>query len=285
MTWVAPCCFLAYLAIGAALWRGGRRLGAGRYAAGWAAGALGLLVLAAWLTHHPLWLLRLLPLGAAVYAESALAFPALMLLLGVAAGAAVERRGRLLARTALVVGLVWFTWAAGWMVQSSPMQWLARQPVAMAKQSQWWSCVPASCARVLNQLGVDANEAEMADLTLTRRWRGATLLRAYWGLQQRLQGTGYAAQLVQPDWEQLQLLPASAAGVALLRLQPGRTHMVAVTGVDRHLFRFEDPTDGVLSFTRGGFETHVRDPLIVILPTTEPAQMAGRSASAQDLRS
>lgn len=285
LTWLAPCCFLAYLALGAALWRGGRRLGAGRHAAWWAGGALALLAWAAWLAHQPAWLLRVLPAGAAVYAESTVVFPMLMALLGIAAGAATEQRARRLCRVALVIGVLWFTWVAGWMVQRSPARWLALQPTPTAHQTQWWSCVPASCARALNQLGLDASEAEMADLTLTRRWRGSTLLRAYWGLQQRLQGTGYEARLLPPDWDQLQSLPPSATGLALLRLEPGRTHMVAVTGVDRHLFRFEDPTDGVLSFTRAGFETHVRDPLIVIVPATLPAQVAGWPESARRPRS
>ena len=85
------------------------------------------------------------------------------------------------------------------MIQSTPRNAFGRQTSSgPVMQSQDYSCVPAACATALNQLGLPTTEAEMAELTQTRPGTGATLIRALAGLRERLAGTSFSVELVQP---------------------------------------------------------------------------------------
>jgi len=62
-------------------------------------------------------------------------------------------------------------------------------------QSSFSSCGPAAAATLLRAAGIDANEAEMAELCLTRS-RGSTLHGLFRGLKLKTAGTGWRVEIV-----------------------------------------------------------------------------------------
>ncbi|WP_432799973.1 cysteine peptidase family C39 domain-containing protein [Poriferisphaera sp. WC338] len=241
---------------------------------------LGILFLGiwVWLLRHPSLALNIIPLGILSKIEGVAAVPFFMLIVGIARGKSNVPRQRHLTGWACVLGAIYFLHGGIWMLQTTPAKSLAQEvdPSTLVRQSQYYSCVPAACATVLNRLGYPTTEAEMAVLTETRPRTGATLLRAMHGLQQSLKYTTYNVKLIEPDVDQLKTIPLPA--LTPLQFESTQQHMVTILAVNKYGIRIADPSDGILFFDWPQFETYFRNKVIIVEqdhPATKPIQSAG----------
>jgi predicted double-glycine peptidase len=210
--------------------------------------------------------------------ESLSLFPICLFLAGIAWRAATCRRQRMTGVAAAGIAVLWFCHVASWLIQPVPLEELSHKVTGQAvRQSRPWSCVPASCATALGEMDIPASEAGMAQLTRAGPGHGSTLLRAYAGLELKLRHTPIRPQIIRPTWEQLRNLPMPA--LALLDLEPGRTHMVTITAVDPWQVHMLDPAAGPLSFPRLGYEQYVRRPIIVFVGPRGPRRHAADMVS------
>jgi len=205
---------------------------------------VGMLWLVVWigLQQRPDVAVQLIPTGLLTHIEGTAAVPAFMLIVGAAMAAASLPRQRLLARVSTVIGAAFFVYGGMWMVQ--PVPTLGSTPVRDGRvlQSTDYTCVAAASATALGEIGIDATEREMAELTATRPIYGATLIRAYDGLQRKLQHADHQPVLVRASIDDLARLPMPA--LTALRFEPSARHMVVVlrsTATHLHLF---DPSFG-----------------------------------------
>lgn len=234
----------------------GRRLGCGPAHRAWLGMlvALGVMTLWTWLLRHPAVAVNALPVEMLSYVEGGGAVPLFMVIVGVAFGKAQTPGQRRLTVLAAFFGGVFFLQGSMWMLQSTPSRVMGDgQPIGgMVMQSQDFTCVPAACATALNQLGVPATEAEMAELTHTRPGTGATLIRAMQGLNHRLRHTRFRVELIEPGYDELTV--AAPPLLTPLRFEPQRLHMVVILGVHEHWVHIADPQIGWMRMTRKEFE-------------------------------
>jgi hypothetical protein len=220
--------------------------GSARRGAAWGrlAVAVGLLWLATWivLQQRPDVAVRLIPSGMLSQIEGTAAVPAFMLIVGAAMAAAALPRQRVLARVSTLIGVVFFAYGGMWMLQPAPTLGAAPQRSGPVLQSTDYTCVAAASATALGMVGIDAGEAEMARLTATRPIYGSTLLRAYAGLERKLDHADHRPVLVQASLDDLHTLPAPA--LTALSLGTASRHMVVILGTtDRSVYIF-DPNVG-----------------------------------------
>ena len=243
------------LLLPAAGWMGSR---VGRFEDRWRRGvfvalAFGLLLTWAWLTRHPAVAVRVIPLDVLSRLEGLGAAPFFAFVIGVAWSMGELRRQRALVIMAGVVGAGYFLQGGLWMLQTTPAAAFAQSGDDVdQRQSQDYSCVPAACVTTLRIFGVQTDEAEMARLTETRPGRGATMIRAMRGLDQRLSGSSIRPVLVEPSYDEL--LGVQPPFMTPLRYEARQLHMVTVLRVDPHRVILADPASGLEAMTRYQFE-------------------------------
>lgn len=96
---------------------------------------------------------------------------------------------------ALLIGVT--VWSVIYVIPRNPPEcgneWIDLRPYSpyrICRQTTPWTCSAAASATILEALGINATEAEMARLCLTRH--GTSWLGMYHGLKIKLQGSGYA---------------------------------------------------------------------------------------------
>lgn len=214
--------------------------------------ALGMLGLWTWLQHHPGIAVRVIPVGLLSYIEGVAGVPVFLFITGVAWARATRMHQKRLTALAACLGGVIFLQGSMWMLQTTPSAALGDKQSPVVMQSQDFTCVPAACASALNRLGVSTTEGEMAELTFTRPGTGATLIRALDGLNQRLAGTDFGAEILDATVDQLSLLNMPL--LTPLRFESAQFHMVVILDAHpRHGIFFMDPTNGAMRFSSSEF--------------------------------
>jgi predicted double-glycine peptidase len=110
-------------------------------------------------------------------------------------------------------------------------------------------------------LGVPTSERRMAELTHTRPSSGATLIRALDGLNHRLKHTRIAAELVEPTYAQLDVLPKPM--LTPLQLEPTQQHMVVIRRTTPGGVCLIDPQEGFIAMTEDQFRAVYTGQVIV----------------------
>jgi hypothetical protein len=90
----------------------------------------------------------------------------------------------------------------------------------VCRQTSLASCSPAAAATLLRACGIEATEAEMADLCLTRP-AGTAMLGLYRGLKLKTSGTGLAVEAFSGDIEALRAEPGPVILSVRLDRRPG----------------------------------------------------------------
>ena len=216
--------------------------------------AIGLIGLWAWLLHNPSVAVLVIPVSVLSYLEGAGAVPMFMVVVGVAWSLAQLPHQKRLTILAAFFGGVFFLQGSVWMLQTSPSQVMGdgSDTGVFVRQTFDFSCVPAACATALNRLNITTNEAEMAELTQTKAGTGSTLIRAFDGLEHRLDGTPYRPQLVEPAYDELSLL--SMPLLTPLRFETQRLHMVVIFRLNGDVITIGDPQSGLIRMNRDEFE-------------------------------
>ena len=246
------------------LWLGGR-IGLHRIGRVWIWLCVGvaLIFIWGWLKHHPSVAVHALPLKTLYFIEGTGAVPIFMFVIGIIYGRSSTSRQRRVAVLAMIFGVVYFLQGGMWMLQTTPSASFADTVRGdVVRQSQDFSCVPASCATALRFVGIAATESEMADLTRTRPGTGATLIRAMESLRRKLAHSDVRVSLLEPTYDQLCGLPMPA--LTPLNLEIGRHHMVVLTEVTEHGARVLDPQLGKLYMDRGELEDAFTHQVIVL---------------------
>jgi hypothetical protein len=94
----------------------------------------------------------------------------------------------------------------------------ARWKAAVCRQTSQASCGPAAAATLLEAHGIEATEAEMATLCLTRD-AGTSMLGVYRGLKLKTRGTRWGVEAFRGDTETLRREPGAV--ILSVRLDPG----------------------------------------------------------------
>jgi predicted double-glycine peptidase len=232
----------------------GMRLGRGDAPRAWraVAAAATLLGLWAWLAWNPAVAVQAIPVRLLSRIEGVAAAPLFMLILGVAWARSARPRQRAVVTAAALVGVIYVLRGGGWMIQPTPAEAFTRTiDREMVAQSQDYSCVAAASATALTRLGLLTSEAEMARLTRTTPGNGATLVRAMDGITQRLRGTPWRVELLQPTLDQLMVLPTPM--LATVQVGPLQRHMIVVEAATPRHVRVLDPAGGPMVLTTDEF--------------------------------
>lgn len=214
-----------------------------------------VLLLIGWsvLIRHPTIAVQVIPVSALARLEGVGAAPLFIFIVSVGWRLAVVRRQRALMLAALMLCAAYFFQGGIWMMQPTPTNAFGREAGRYCvQQTQDYSCVPAASATALRILGLRTDEAEMAQLSETRPGSGATLLRAFNGLNTRLTHTGITPQLLEPSYDQLMGLQPPI--LTPLRYEASRLHMVTLIEVRPHLVIVADPQIGIEFLSRHVFE-------------------------------
>lgn len=215
--------------------------------------SIGLIVLWSWLLKNPSVAVNAIPVWLLSHVEGAGAVPLFMLVTGIAWSKAQRPSQKRLTILAAFFGAVFFLQGSMWMLQSTPRSVLGSTRQGMVTmQTQDFSCVPAACATALHKLGIYTTEAEMAELTQTRPGTGSTLIRAMDGLNTRLAGTPFEAELVEPSIEELMSLRPPL--ITPLQFEARQLHMVTIIAIHRGIIRVADPEAGLMNLTQREFE-------------------------------
>lgn len=224
-------------------------------------GAVTLLLLWAALIRHPTVAVQLIPAGTLARLEGVGAAPLFMFIVSVGWYLSSVRRQRAVMVIAVVMGFGYFLQGGLWMTKPTPTRAFSeRSDRYLVEQTQDYSCVPAASATALRILGIRTSEAEMAELTKTRAGMGATLLRAFNGLEERLALTEIKPVLLQPDYEQLRTIKPPI--LTPLSYEPPRLHMVTILEVRDDRVLVADPQMGLEFLSRRGFESRYRGQVI-----------------------
>ncbi len=110
------------------------------------------------------------------------------------------------------------------------------------RQTSPWSCGPAAAAMLLDRLGVESDENEMAVLANTNSLAGTDAHSLALGLRKKLAGKGYHVDLVRREWDDL----ADSDVPVLAELKSGFLlhHWVAVLEVTERDVLLGDPGAG-----------------------------------------
>ena len=256
--------FLGTAAATVAGWTLGRWLGRGSAAAGRCgiAGGLLLILAWAWLIRHPSAAVLVLSARALSRIEGIGGVPIFMFVLGIAWTRSRVPRQRHVIAWAITLGAIHLVNGGRWLLEETPSAVMGQTVSPLiTRQSQDYSCVAAACATALNMLGHPSTEAQMAELTHTRAGRGATIIRAFDGLNQRLAGSSIRPQLLEPSLTELARLPLPA--LTPLQFESARQHMVVVTRVGPRGVWIMDPMEGYLYFGYDELGAVYRDQAIV----------------------
>lgn len=224
---------------------------------------LAFVLLIGWslLIKHPALAVQIIPLAALARLEGIGAAPLFIFMLGVGWHLAILKRQRAVMIMGMCLGAAYFVQGGLWMMRPTPSNAFGRDiDKLVVEQTQDYSCVPAASATALRMLGLNATEAEMAELTETRAGSGATLLRALNGIDNRLKHTGIEATLLEPDYDALMRLEPPL--LTPLQYESARLHMVTIVEVRPHLVLLADPQVGVEFLSRHQFEEIYRGQVI-----------------------
>ena len=161
------------------------------------------------------WMVRVLPVSNVIVVGN-WQLPAVGLLVGLAWGVlprAVWRR--LLVVVPLVAIGVWRT--IGPLMGEVPRVTQAQWSEGVHLQSAFSTCGAAAAATLLRTAGIDATEAEMAELCLTREG-GTTFHGLYRGLKLKTEGTPWRVEVVRGTVAELAADSGAGAGAALLNV-------------------------------------------------------------------
>ena len=213
-----------------------------------------LLVMWVWLMKRPAVAAEILPIGVLSQIEGVGSLPWFMLLLGAAWARSVRPRQKVVIGWAMLLGLMVFVNGGRWMLQSTPSAVMGAERGALTVlQSQDYTCVPASCATMLNRLGHRTTEAEMAELTRTRPGVGSTSMRAVDGVNRLLAQAGVPERAVLLELELDEVTDGLLPVMTPVNLEPGRRHMVVITGHRRGFIEVVDPMEGTTLYERDEF--------------------------------
>lgn len=221
------------------------------------------VLLIAWsmLIKHPALAVQILPVAALARLEGIGAAPLFLFMLGVGWHLAILKRQRAVMILGMCLGAGYFVQGGMWMMQPTPSNAFSPENGKLViEQTQDYSCVPAASATALRMLGLNTNEAEMAELTETRAGSGATLLRALNGISTRLKHTGMRATLLEPDYDTLMRIEPPM--LTPVQYEAARLHMVTIIEVRPHLVLLADPQVGVEFVSRRKFEEIYRGQVI-----------------------
>lgn len=249
-------------------WQVGLRLGGRGVVSARAtlAATITAMVVLIYLVKHPSVGVQVLPVGLLARVEGVAAVPMFAVVMGVAWSRSQLRRQRAIVAWGLLLGLVYFVNGGMWMLQATPTAVLAKEVAGPdVMQSQEYSCVPAASASALRRLGIEASEAEMAELTRTRPGTGSTTVRALYGLNLKLEATHstWRAHLAEVEPEAVRGLPTPL--LTPLRFESTRRHMVMITGFTPRGIRVMDPVDGMLVIQDDEFANHFTGETILFL--------------------
>lgn len=74
------------------------------------------------------------------------------------------------------------------------------------RQSTGWSCGAACLKTILHHHGIEASEAEMAELALVKREQGTSIFAMAIGLRHKLAGSDWKVAVLHPEWDELRHL-------------------------------------------------------------------------------
>jgi hypothetical protein len=246
---------------------GGVRAGRQSDVAGRVLLALGVcwLVGWAWLVRDPSLGVRVVPVSVLSRIEGVGSVPAFALVLGVAWAWSRRTRQRAIVCWAGGLGAVYFLSGGLWLLQETPASVMGQTPAdGPVMQSQDYSCVAAASATALSLVGIHASEAEMAELAQVRPGTGATLVRALDGLNRKLEGTPYQAELLRLSIPELKRAPLPA--ITAVELEVGRRHMITIELMGNRYIRIHDPVDGTLNIDYYTLSRWYRGEAIVLVP-------------------
>jgi len=263
--------FIGIALFAALAWTIGVRLGQGP---AWVARcsyvvSVGLMLGWGWLIRHPSVAVNMIPVHFLSRIEGVGGVPLFMLVLGVAWARSKVPRQRHVISWAMMLGAIYFVNGGMWLLQETPSSVMG-QTVSPSgtRQSQDYSCVPAACATALNLLNIPTTEAQMAELTQVRPGTGATLIRAFDGLSQRLADRAIQPVLLEPTWDQLKRMPMPA--LTPVQYEPGRRHMVVISRILPDGVWIMDPVEGYMYLTTSAFVEVYRDQVIVFRRLAAP---------------
>ena len=215
---------------------------------------LAFVLLIAWsmLIKHPALAVHIIPVAALAKLEGIGAAPLFIFMLGVGWHLSVLKRQRAIMLMGMCLGAAYFVQGGLWMMKPTPTNAFDERfgPIVI-EQTQEYSCVHAATATALRLLGLRATEAEMAELTETRSGSGATLLRAFNGVKNRLKHTGIEPRLLEPDYGML--LRIEPPMLTPVQYEAARLHMVTIVEVRPHLVVVADPQTGLEFLSRHQF--------------------------------
>ncbi|MEM1446857.1 MAG: cysteine peptidase family C39 domain-containing protein [Planctomycetota bacterium] len=224
------------------------------------------MVILTYLVKHPSVGVQIVPVSLLARVEGVAAVPLFAVLMGVAWSRSQLRRQRAIVGWALLLGGVYFVNGGMWMLKATPSEVMATGVAGSdVMQTQEYTCVPAASASALRRLGIEASEAEMAELTRTRPGTGSTTVRALYGINLKLEqaGSDWRAHLVEVSLDELRGLPMPA--LTPLRFESTRRHMVMIRGFTTRGVRVTDPVDGSLIFRDPEFEELFTGEVIVFM--------------------
>ena len=225
------------------------------------AAGVGLILGWAWLIRHPSVAVHIVPVGVLSRIEGVGGVPVFMLILGVAWARCQMPRQRHVVAWGMMLGAIYFVNGGMWLLQETPSAVMGQTVTdADFRQTQDYTCVPAACATALNLMGFPSTEAQMAELTQTRPGTGATIIRAFDGLEQRLDNTGVRPILLEPGWEELQVIKPPL--LTPLQFEATRRHMVVISRVEDGGVWVMDPVEGYIFFSHPAFMDVYRNQVI-----------------------
>lgn len=245
-------------------------------------GAVALLLLWTALIRNPTLAVQVIPVSALARLEGVGAAPLFVFIVSVGWRLSIVRRQRVLMVVSMFLCAAYFFQGGFWMMQPTPSNAFAdRTKLYVVRQTQDYSCVPAASATALRMLGIHSDEAEMARLTETRPGSGATLLRAFNGLNIRLEHTDITPLLLEPDYDLLMGIRPPI--LTPLRYDTTRLHMVTILEVRPHLVMVADPEVGVEFLSRRNFEEYYYGQVIAFDGARERASGADVLAQFPDV--
>lgn len=233
------------------------------------AGFLPLIVMAVF-SRFPEIPVRIMPIGFWALIEREYWLPCAVLFFACASQLATAPNRRML-RVLVVVLLAFVTAVTGYRLFPIPMHDFGRNIKAgVCLQSSGYTCGAASLVTLLNEMGVEATEGEMARLTGTIPGRGVSDFQAAYGLQQKL------AQLDRPERVQITYKedrdPTGLATpfLAGMKFSFFFDHMVCVLSVNEQGVEIGDPLQGRRTMRGDEFRREWRG--FAITAETEPAR-------------
>ena len=125
-------------------------------------------------------------------------------------------------------------------------------PDGICRQSQSYTCGPAAAVTALHELGLRADEREIALLAHTSSRTGTEPRRLAQGLQKRFGADGLVAEYRR--FENLEELSRAGLTLAVLQFNASQDHCVTILGVQANAVVVGDPVGGLALVSKEEFE-------------------------------